>query len=155
MTVFNTSILRVGSRSTGESDNIAIKDLVPILTFIAQSTGQERNEQGGIRDAFAQLLGTVPYPPALVPERLEKQEGHKEFASWGYTWLLLLGWSLVPIDIYTVQESAWEAPAPSQSNSTPVSSASFSHLLLGAAKSSPRGRKGQIFPSFGLGTFLT
>lgn len=38
------------------SDNIAIKDLVLILTFIAQSTSQERSEQGGIRDAFAQLL---------------------------------------------------------------------------------------------------
>lgn len=89
------------------------------------------------------------------PERLEMQEGYKKFASRGYTWLLLMGLSFVPVNTHTVQESAWETPAPLQSNSIPVASASISHLLLGVVKSSPRGRKGkgQIFPSFGLGAF--
>lgn len=97
------------------------------------------------------LLDAVLTHLLWCPEKLEKQESCKKFASQGYPWLLLL----VSVSTWTVQELAWTTPTPLQSNSMPIHFASIFHLLLRVVRTSPvrEGGKGQIFPSFGLGTF--
>ena len=133
------------------SDNIAVKDLILILKFIANSTGQEGSEQGGLQDA--QMLpqhsaGCCPYPPALASRKAGEAGRLQEVCLLGLHLAALAGF--VPC---TCKHR--HCAGIGLGNSMPVSSASISHLILGVVKTSPRGGKGkeQIFPSFGLGTF--
>lgn len=66
------------------------------------------------------LLDAVNSHLLWCPKRLEKQKGWKKCAPWGYTWLFLLGLSLVPINTRAAQTG----PLQPHSRTTPY------HYLL-------------------------
>lgn len=132
--------------SIGEScGNTAAKDVILIPKIIDCWEHWSRGKQVG----WASRSSCCPYPLALALQKAGEAGRLWEVCLSGLHLAALAGF--VPC-LRTVQESVWEMPTPLQSNSKPVSSASISHLLL-IVKTSPRGVKEQIFPSFGLGTF--
>lgn len=108
------------------TENTAIKDLVLILLFTSECW--TRGKWAGWAQKHMgtdTLLDAVLTHLLWCPERLEKQENCKKFASQGYPWLLFL----VSISTGTVQELAWTTPTVLQSNSMPIHFSSIFHIF--------------------------
>lgn len=131
----------------------AIKDLVLIFMFITECWTRGKRAGWAQKDIWAHRHtdGCCPHPAALVSRKAGEAEKLQEICLSGLPRLLLLA----SISTWTVQELALTTLTPFQSNSMPVYFASISHLLLRIVRTSPirEEGKGQIFPSFVLGTF--